>query len=162
MRKFWIGYLFKNWYLPYKLGYAIVITGARTYFKKLKYQGKEKIPKNAGIIYAVNHQNAFLDPIIIAGQTNSPINFLARADIFKNKIANKILRRCYMLPIFRQRDGVNTIEKNEESFIACYKMLSKKENLMIFPEGNHNYKKNASPAKKRIGENCFWNTFKVW
>ena len=42
MRKFWIGYLFKNWYLPYKLGYAIVITGARTYFKKLEYEGKEK------------------------------------------------------------------------------------------------------------------------
>ena len=40
----------------------------------------------------LNHQNAFLDPIIIAGQTNSPINFLARADIFKNKIADKILR----------------------------------------------------------------------
>ena len=110
MRKFWIGYLFKNWHIPYKLGYAIVITGARTYFKKLKYQGNEKIPKNAGIIYAVNHQNAFLDPIIIAGQTNNPINFLARADIFKNKIADKLLRGCYMLPIFRQRDGVNTIE----------------------------------------------------
>ena len=62
-------------------------------------------------------------------------------DIFKNKIANKILRRCYMLPIFRQRDGVNTIEKNEETFIACYKMLNNRENLMIFPEGNHNYKK---------------------
>jgi 1-acyl-sn-glycerol-3-phosphate acyltransferase len=155
MRKFWIGYLFKNWYLPYKLGYAIVITGARTYFKKLKYQGKEKIPKNAGIIYAVNHQNAFLDPIIIAGQTNSPINFLARADIFKNKIANKILRRCYMLPIFRQRDGVNTIEKNEESFIACYEMLSKRENLMIFPEGNHNYKKMLRPLKKGLARVAF-------
>ena len=155
MRKFWIGYLFKNWYLAYKLGYAIVITGSRTYFKKLRYQGKEKIPKTAGIIYAVNHQNAFLDPIIVAGQTNSPINFLARADIFKNKIANKILRRCYMLPIFRQRDGVNTIEKNEESFIACYKMLSKKENLMIFPEGNHNYKKMLRPLKKGLARIAF-------
>jgi 1-acyl-sn-glycerol-3-phosphate acyltransferase len=155
MRKFWIGYLFKNWYLPYKLGYAIVITGARTYFKKLKYEGKEKIPKNAGIIYAVNHQNAFLDPIIIAGQSNSPINFLARADIFKNKLADKILRGCYMLPIFRQRDGVNTIEKNEETFIACYEMLSKRDDLMIFPEGNHNYKKMLRPLKKGLARIAF-------
>ena len=88
-----------------------MITGSRTYFKNFKYLGKEKIPKNAGIIYAVNHQNAFLDPIVIAGQTNNPINFLARADIFKNKFVYKLLRSVYMLPIYRQRDGVDTIEK---------------------------------------------------
>ena len=57
MHKFWIGYLFKNWYLPYKLGYAIVITGT-SYFKNSNMK-ERKIPKNAGIIYAVNHQNAF-------------------------------------------------------------------------------------------------------
>ena len=155
MRKFWIGYLFKNWYLAYKIGYAIVITGSRTYFKKFKYHGKDKIPKNCGIIYAVNHQNAFLDPVVIAGQTNSPLNFLARADIFKNKIANKILRSCYMLPIYRQRDGVNTIEKNEETFFACHKILSNNGSLVIFPEGNHNYKKMLRPLKKGLARIAF-------
>ena len=52
MRDFWLGYWFKNWNFPYKIGYSIVITGSRTYFKNFKYLGKEKIPKNAGIIYA--------------------------------------------------------------------------------------------------------------
>ena len=92
MRKFWIGYWFKNWNFGYKIGYAILITGSRTYFKKFKFHGKEKIPNNAGIIFAVNHQNAFLDPITIASQSNTALNFLARADIFKNNIANKLLR----------------------------------------------------------------------
>ena len=105
MRKFWIGYWFKKWNFAYEIGYAILITGSRTYFKKLKFHGKEKIPNNAGIIYAVNHQNAFLDPISIASQSNTALNFLARADIFKNKIANKLLRSFNMLPIYRQRDG---------------------------------------------------------
>jgi len=53
MRKFWLGYWFKNWYFIYKIGYAIVIAGSRTYFKNFKYLGKEKIPKNAGIIFAM-------------------------------------------------------------------------------------------------------------
>ena len=35
------------------------------------------------------------DPIIIAGQTNSPINFLARADIFKNKLADITVVTCF-------------------------------------------------------------------
>jgi len=155
MRKFWIGYWFKNWYFAYKIGYAIVITGSRTYFKKFKYLGKEKIPKNAGIIYAVNHQNAFLDPIVIAGQTNAPLNFLARADIFKNNIANKLLRSLYMLPIYRQRDGINTIEKNEETFYECHKILKNKESLVIFPEGNHNYLKMLRPLKKGLARIAF-------
>ena len=150
MRKFWIGYWFKNWFFAYKIAYAIVIIGSRTYFKKFKYQGKEKIPKNAGIIYAVNHQNAFLDAIVIATQTDAPLNFLARADIFKKKIANKILRNFYMLPVYRQRDGVNTIEKNKITFDDCHEILNQKGNLVIFPEGNHNYKKTLRPLKKGL------------
>ncbi len=150
MRKFWIGYWFKNWYFAYKIAYAIVIIGSRTYFKKFKYQGKEKIPKNSGIIYAVNHQNAFLDAIVIATQTDAPLNFLARSDIFKKKIANKILRNFYMLPVYRQRDGVNTIEKNKITFNDCHEILNQKGNLVIFPEGNHNYKKTLRPLKKGL------------
>ena len=150
MRNFWLGYWFKNWSLPYKVGYSIVITGSRTYFKNFKYLGKEKIPKNAGIIYAANHQNAFLDPIVIAGQANNPINFLARADIFKNKLVYKLLRKFYMLPIYRQRDGVNTIEKNQETFEVCYDILKNNGHLIIFPEGNHNSKKTLRSLKKGV------------
>lgn len=155
MKNFGIGYWFKNWFLPYKIGYAITTTGSRTYFKKFKYHGKEKIPKHAGIIYAVNHQNAFLDAIVIAGQTDAPLNFLARADIFKNKIANKLLRGFYMLPVYRQRDGVNTIEKNEETFNQCHEILNQKQNLAIFPEGNHNYKKTLRQLKKGLARIAF-------
>ena len=150
MRNFWLGYWFKNWNFPYKIGYSIVITGSRTYFKNFKYQGKEKIPKNAGIIYAVNHQNAFLDPIVIAGQADNPINFLARADIFKNRFVYRLLRRLYMLPIYRQRDGVDTIEKNQKTFEDCYDILNKNGHLIIFPEGNHNSKKKLRTLKKGI------------
>ena len=61
MRNFWVGYWFKGWHFAYKIGFSIVITGARTYYRNFMYLGKEKIPKNAGIIYAINHQNAFTD-----------------------------------------------------------------------------------------------------
>ena len=150
MRNFWLGYWFNNWNFTYKIGYSIVITGSRTYFKNFKYLGKEKIPKNAGIIYAVNHQNAFLDPIVIASQTNNPINFLARADIFKNKFVYRLLRSVYMLPIYRQRDGVDTIEKNKKTFEICYEILKNNGHLIIFPEGNHNSKKKLRILKKGV------------
>jgi len=150
MKKIWLNYWIKDWHFFYKIGYALVITGSRAYFRGFQYEGKSKIPKNAGIVYAVNHQNAFLDPIVLAGQTNAPLYYLTRADIFKKKLANKLLRQLYMLPIFRQRDGVDTISKNATTFIECYEILKNQGNLVIFPEGNHNYKKLIRPLKKGL------------
>jgi hypothetical protein len=55
-----------------------------------------------------------------------------------------------MLPVYRQRDGVNTIEKNKITFDDCHEILNQKGNLVIFPEGNHNYKKTLRPLKKGL------------
>ena len=150
MKDIWFGYWFKNWFLTYKIGYLIVISGIRSYFKNHEYIGKNKIPSNGGVIYAVNHQNAFLDPILIAGRTRHPTYFLTRADIFKKPFVAKILSKLYMLPIYRQRDGANSIKKNENTFNQCYDILAGNGKLIIFPEGNHHYKKSLRPFKKGI------------
>ena len=150
MKDVWFGYWFKNWFLTYKIGYLIVISGIRSYFKNHEYIGKNKIPSNGGVIYAVNHQNAFLDPILIAGRSRQPTYFLTRADIFKKPFIAKILSQLYMLPIYRQRDGANSIKKNENSFNQCYDILAENGKLIIFPEGNHHYKKSLRPFKKGI------------
>ena len=150
MKEFWIGYWFKPWGLLYKVGYAIVITGIRSYFKNHQYQGKKSIPANTGILYAVNHQNAFLDPIVIAGKSKEPTYFLSRADIFKKPLVAKLLSMIYMLPIYRQRDGVDTIKMNQKTFDTCYDILKQNGNIIIFPEGNHHYKKCLRPLKKGI------------
>ena len=150
MKEFWIGYWFKPWYLLYKIGYAIVITGIRSYFKNHQYDGKKSIPLNTGILYAVNHQNAFLDPIVIAGKTKEPTYFLTRADIFKKPLVAKLLSMIYMLPIYRQRDGVDTIKMNQKTFDTCYDVLKQNGNIIIFPEGNHHYKKSLRPPQMNI------------
>tara|TARA_B100001758_G_scaffold234100_1_gene232992 strand:+ start:409 stop:1746 length:1338 start_codon:yes stop_codon:yes gene_type:complete len=151
MSKVWFGYWFKGWSIIYKICYAIVRTGMRTYFKRYELQNFENLPKDSGLLFAANHQNAFLDPIILAAHLKKPVYFLTRADIFKKKLANKILRKVHMLPIFRQRDGVDTAEKNKGTFSQCHDILKDKEHVLIFPEGNHNYKKHLrTPLKKGI------------
>ena len=151
MSKVWFGYWFKSWSLIYKICYAIVRTGMRTYFKRYELHNFENLPKDSGLLFAANHQNAFLDPIVLAAHLKKPVYFLTRADIFKKKLANKILRKVHMLPIFRQRDGVDTAEKNKGTFSQCHDILKNKEHVLIFPEGNHNYKKHLrTPLKKGI------------
>ena len=64
--KIWFGYWFKSWSIFYKIGFAIVRTGIRTYFKKYEMVNFDKLPKDSGLIFASNHQNAFLDPIVFS------------------------------------------------------------------------------------------------
>ena len=143
-------YWFKNWSFNYKICYAIVSVGIKTFYKKYEVEGLENIPKDAGILFAINHQNAFMDPVVFSYQLNKNAFFLARADIFKNKLASKILTSIYILPIFRQRDGVNTIVKNEATFNQCHDILNDDGYVLIFPEGNHNNQKKLRPIKKGI------------
>ena len=51
-------------------------------------------------------------------------------DIFKNKLAGKLLRQLYLLPIYRQRDGVDTIAKNQKTFEDCYEILKEKRTVI--------------------------------
>ena len=76
----WLGYWFKNWTLNYKIGYGIVRLGIRTFYNKFEISGLDKF-QNAGVLFAINHQNAFMDPIVLSQLQKN--YFLARADIFK-------------------------------------------------------------------------------
>ena len=67
-------FLFTKWTFTYKFIYVIVCTGLKTFYKKYETTGIEKVPKNAGVLFAVNHQNAFMDPIVIASQLISKLN----------------------------------------------------------------------------------------
>lgn len=113
---------------------------SRFYFKKIEVHGLENIPSEGPVIFAANHQNAFLDAILIhIGQPRSPY-FLTRGDVFNKALPNKILRSLNMRPIFRFRDGVSNVKRNKETFSECYRILETNRALGIFPEGNHDPK----------------------
>lgn len=114
--------------------------------------GKENIPTNVPIIFAPNHNNALMDALAIhaAAPHDLPIVFLARADIFNNKITAKILRFCKMMPAFRMRDGVENLEKNNAIFKRCVDVLNHNKALGIMPEGNQGEQRKLRPLVKGI------------
>ena len=116
--------------------------------KEIKVVGKENIPKKGAILFIGNHQNALIDAILIPATTKRNIHFLSRASAFKNKLISKFLRSLHMIPIFRIRDGINTIEKNIEVFEQCHEILKTEQAIEIFPEGEHHLKRRIIPLKK--------------
>jgi 1-acyl-sn-glycerol-3-phosphate acyltransferase len=108
------------------------------YFRRIKVTGRNKIPKDKPIIFAPNHQYAFMDALLLVLVTKKIPYFLVRADIFRRSFANFLLRTLKMMPVYRrQRDNVDVISKNEITFTKCVEILKKGKYLTIFPEGNH-------------------------
>ncbi len=138
----------KNWSILYSLGYLIVSVGERTFYKKVQVVGLENVPKDKPVIFASNHQNAFMDPVLIAVQLTKPTYYLVRADVFKKPLVAKIFDSINMMPVYRERDGVDTKQANVEIFNRCYDILKKNRPIIIFPEGNHGKFKTLRPLKK--------------
>ncbi|MDO9554675.1 lysophospholipid acyltransferase family protein [Rhodonellum sp.] len=126
----------------------LVKVALHLYYSKIHVVGRENIPKNKAVLIIANHQNALIDPILIATHLNLKPYFLTRASIFKNPIVAKLLDFIRMIPIFRVRDGIENMEKNQETFDLSTKILSSKKSILIFGEGNHSLKRNLRPLKK--------------
>lgn len=102
------------------------------WFKHLKYKmtvlNPENIPpQKGGFIVASNHLT-YSDPPVIAAVFKGRFSFMAKSELFKNKLFAWLITRCGAFPVVRgAKDGeaieraVNDIEKNRI--------------FVIFPEG---------------------------
>jgi len=135
-------------YIWYKTVRFYVKLALLSYFKKIQVYGFENIPKKQPILFVSNHRNGLIDPILIAISSGRVHNFLTRASAFKNPVASFLLRSIKMLPIYRIRDGIDSIQRNQAVFEACYTAFDKKESVVIFPEGNHGLYRRLRPLSK--------------
>ena len=126
----------------------------KTYFRTTVHNYKN-VPKSENIIYAPNHQNALMDALAILATVETQPVFLARADIFKKKIIAKILTFFKMLPIYRIRDGKESLGNNEAIFRKTVDVLKNKNGLVILPEGNHAGYRKLRTLKKGISRIAF-------
>lgn len=125
------------------------------FFKRIKISGKEKVPLKTPKIFVTNHQNAFLDAIILGCKMKEPIHYLTRGSVFKKPFVRWLLSLINMMPIYRIRDGIAAVKKNDEIFEYCISILEKKGNLLIFAEGNHGLERNLRALQKGIGRIAF-------
>ncbi|MFB9052589.1 lysophospholipid acyltransferase family protein [Formosa undariae] len=118
------------------------------YYKKISVKGQEFIPKTKPVLLLSNHQNALLDPLIIATHSNRFCYYLTRAAVFQKPFISKLLKGLNMLPVYRVRDGWQTILNNNAIFETCRDLLKDQEALVIFPEGSHNLNRKVRPLSK--------------
>lgn len=114
------------------------------YFRKEHIIGLENVPVDGTPCVVVsNHQNCLNDPLCVCLKlTDRRMNFIARANVFKNPIFNKALRAMGLLPAYRMsHEGFGAINKNRSTMDAAGQALTDGETLMLYPEADHQDKR---------------------
>lgn len=94
---------------------------------RIKTIGKKNVPEQGGAIFAVNHRSNW-DPVIVAMTSPRRMSFMAKSELFKNKLFGALLRRLGAFPVHRGKGDIGAIK-------TALSILKGGEIMIIFPEG---------------------------
>jgi glycerol-3-phosphate O-acyltransferase/dihydroxyacetone phosphate acyltransferase len=138
--------------LKYYLGFVIAV-----FFKKATIKNAQNLKVKGPVIVAVNHPNAFMDPIALTTLVYPPrLRYLARGDAFKKGIVTILLESLGIIPIFRIQDGGKEgLKKNDETYERVNSLLKKNKKIIIFAEGLCIQERRLRPLKKGVPRMVF-------
>lgn len=136
-------YNFFYWFLR-----PLVCFGAICHYKTFTIRGRQNLPRQGGYILAPNHQQALMEPLAVLSTVKKSPVFVARADIFNNPTIREVLLFLKIMPVYRIRDGKDSLGKNAEIFDASRAVVVDGYPFCMMAEGRHNDKHQLLPLVK--------------
>lgn len=127
------------------------------FYKRIQGKNLHNIKADGPVIIAMNHPNAFTDPILMTYLT-SPLRlkYLARGDAFKPGVVSWLLEQIGIVPIFRIQDGGKEgLKKNDEAYRRVNYLLKRNSKIIVFAEGLCIQERRLRPLKKGIARMVF-------
>lgn len=118
------------------------------YYKKIECNYEKPLTPNQPTLFLGNHQNGLMDPLLMATKKGQFSYFLTRASVFQRPWISKFLKSLMMLPVYRVRDGWDSLSNNKAIFKTCSQLLYENNAIMLFPEGSHNIKRQVRTLSK--------------
>jgi 1-acyl-sn-glycerol-3-phosphate acyltransferase len=106
----------------------------RVFFRQVEVVGLEHVPANGAVIFAGNHPNSLIDPILILTTCGRIVHFAAKDTLFTTRIMRALLRGLGAVPLARKDDHGAGID-NQAAFAAMFETLERGRAIGIFPEG---------------------------
>lgn len=116
---------------------------------RIEYVGRENMPKEGGVLLAVNHRSNW-DPVFAGLGSPRHLRFMAKKELFKNPIFGKLISSLGAFPVSRGSGDVGAVR-------AAFKILKEGNVMLMFPEG-HRMKNGQRGTVKRgaatIAQRC--------
>lgn len=122
----------------YTVGKAIVWLFFALFFR-VRVSGRENIPPKGPFLLYANHIHA-LDMFLIACKMKPRVHYMAKAELFKNKLLAFLLKHVGAFPVHRGKGDVGSIK-------TVYRLLDQGCVVGIFPEGTRTKKKDLTRKK---------------
>jgi 1-acyl-sn-glycerol-3-phosphate acyltransferase len=113
------------------------------FYYKIHIKNKQNIPLKGPVLIVANH-TSFFDSIIIGYINYIPLYYIAKEELFKNKIFAFILRLCGAVPISRFKNP-------SAGLIKTVNLLKEGGSILFFPEGTRSVDNKLLPAKLGTG-----------
>jgi len=110
---------------------------------RLSRKGRDHIPADGPVIIAANHRS-FLDPFIIGLTCRRPIYYVAKQELFENRLLAWYIN---VLGAFPVRRG----EADAEMVATAKAILARGDTLVIFPEGTRTRPGSLGRPKRGVG-----------
>jgi 1-acyl-sn-glycerol-3-phosphate acyltransferase len=118
-----------------------------TVFFKILYRvevsGYENIPKNGKVILCSNHLS-YADPLFIVGNFSRHVYFMAKREVFNNRVFGEVLSFLNAFPVNRNSLDRRAIKDSVE-------ILNSGEVLCMFPEGTRSTEGVIKAGHKGVG-----------
>ncbi|KAG8812462.1 hypothetical protein FRB91_011427 [Serendipita sp. 411] len=107
---------------------SMALTG---FFREVHVIGEENVPKEGPVIVCCTHHNMMIDPAVLSSTVayGRPLHYWAKASLFKNPIARKILLASGVIPVDRGSHD------NQKLFAGTFEALAHGDAVALFPEG---------------------------
>ena len=110
----------------YNFAKGIVFIFQKLFFR-IEIYGKENIPMSGRLILCSNHHSNW-DPVTLAVFFPRQVHWMAKKELFENKIFAKLLFSLGVFPVDREGNDLTAIKKS-------LRILKEERVLGIFPEG---------------------------
>ncbi len=121
----------------------------RVFFRQIEVAGLEHVPATGPVLFAGNHPNSLIDPILIITTCGRKVHFAAKDSLFKGRIMRAVLRGLGAVPVARkderdggqptpvgpERDAAERASANDKAFEHMFAVLADGATIGIFPEG---------------------------
>lgn len=94
---------------------------------RIRREGVENIPKEGAVIIAYNHRSN-LDPVVGAITCPRQLSFMAKSELFKNKLFGGLIKRLGAFPVNRGKGDISAVK-------TALNIFKQNGAMLIFPEG---------------------------